>query len=256
MNNMENTNNQPSQISSNLEEPLAISGSKDNAPQYLDHLEKTATSAKLGYYLWISRFFVLAAVVSMSFLVLASLALFRLAPRVTVEPLLLVKNSESDNLVSNESISFDMNSKDILMKMYIKQYVTLRNAIIHDKDEMRVRWMSGGMVSFLSSPKVYNEFGAPLAEKWESIIKQSSSREVDITSVVRQGGDKSAVWKVDFKTYDLGGDRADSEGVKVKYWTASVTARFIPERSFSFYRLINPLGFTVTRYSQTEVNIF
>ena len=39
----------------------------------------------------------------------------------------------------------------------------------------------------------------------------------------------------------------------VRYWTASITAVFIKERMFSGMRLINPLGFTVLRYSQTQV---
>ena len=44
--------------------------------------------------------------------------------------------------------------------------------------------------------------------------------------------------------------------MKERYWTASVTARFYPERVFMGRRLINPIGFTVTRYSQSEVEIF
>lgn len=241
-------------------QPLSI-GSDGNSggPKYIDHLEKNTNSAKMLYYLWISRFFVLTAVVSMSFLILASLVLFRLAPRVTVEPLLLINNSDSENLVSSESISYDMPSRDLLMKMYIKQYVVLRNTIIHDTIEMQSRWMAGGMLNFLSSRAVYNEFGNTIGSKWEKIVAQPLTREVDITSVTRQGGDRSPIWKVDFKTYDLPntrGTKTSADAIKVRYWTSSIIAKFIPERAFSFRRLINPLGFTVTRYSQTEVNIF
>ena len=69
------------------------------------------------------------------------------------------------------------------------------------------------------------------------------------------------MWKVDFKTYDLQNDAMQDQTqqeatLRVRYWTASVTAFFIPERSFVALRLVNPLGFTVTRYSQTEVEIF
>lgn len=239
---------------------LAIAGEKSSdAPKYIEQLDRTTHSAKMVYYLWISRFFVLTAVVSMSFLILASLSLFRLAPRVTVEPLLLINNSDSANLVSSESVAYDMPSRDLLMKMYIKQYVSLRNTIIHDTIEMQSRWMAGGMLSFLSSPAVYNEFGNAVGSKWEKIVSQPITREVDITSITRQGGEKSPIWKVDFKTYDLPnekGTKTSADAVKVRYWTSSIIAKFIPERAFSFRRLINPLGFTVTRYSQTEVNIF
>ena len=82
---------------------------------------------------------------------------------------------------------------------------------------------------------------------------------MEIISIGRVGGEKSPVWKVDFRTYDLSPEvRNDQSGSMVlvtKYWTASVTAFFIPERMFMSKRLMNPLGFTVTRYSQTEVEI-
>lgn len=237
---------------------LAIS---DGQPHYIDHLEKEQSTAKQKYYLWVSRFFILTATISMLFFVLASLSLFRLAPLVTVEPFLLITQSESENIVRNEAIAQDMASKDKLLEMFIRQYVIIRNTIINDPIEMRTRWMSGGMLDYLSSPDVYNEFGEATKKIWETIFKQVLVREVEIISVSRQGGNRSAVWKVDFKTYDLyneqGNTQAQQEAtLRVRYWTASITAYFIPERSFVALRLINPLGFTVTRYSQTEVEIF
>ena len=95
---------------------------------------------------------------------------------------------------------------------------------------------------------------------WEDIFKKVLVREVEIISITRQGGSRSAVWKVDFKTYDLYNEIGQSQGkqestLRVRYWTASVTAYFIPERAFIVPRLINPMGFTVTRYSQTEVEV-
>jgi len=62
---------------------------------------------------------------------------------------------------------------------------------------------------------------------------------------------------VDFKTYTLEKDEQDNATMervmKTRYWTASVTAVYIKERAFSGIRLINPLGFTVLRYSQAQV---
>ena len=239
---------------------MAISGAVDT-PQYIKHLEKERTTFKQIYYLWVSRFFILTATVSMIFLVLASLSLFRLAPLVTVEPFLLINQSESDNIVRNEAIAQDMASKDKLLEMFIRQYVIIRNTIINDPVEMRTRWMGGGMLDYLSSPSVYNEFGRTTKTIWETIFKQVLVREVEIISVTRQGGNRSAVWKVDFKTYDLYNEQSKTQAqqestLRVRYWTSSITAYFIPERSFVVSRLINPLGFTVTRYSQTEVEVF
>lgn len=231
------------------------------APQYLDHLEEVRNSFRERYYLWISRFFIATATMSMMFLVLASLSLFRLAPMVKVEPFLLSSQAESENIVRNEIIDQSMASKDKLLDMFIRQYVIIRNTIVNDPIEMQTRWMSGGMLNYLSAPMVYNDFGRATQAIWETIFKQVLVREVEIISVTRQGGSKSAVWKVDFKTYDLYNEQGKTQAqqettLRVRYWTSSITAYFIPERAVIFPRLINPLGFTVTRYSQTEVEIF
>ena len=243
----------------NGQKVLAISGTVPE-PQYINKLEEETHTVRQIYYLWVSRFFILTATLSCVFLVLASLSLFKLAPMVTVEPFLLVSQSESNDIVRNEAMDRNMASKEKLLKMYIKQYVVLRNTIINDPIEMRTRWMGGGMLNYLSSPDVYNEFGKATKVLWESIFKQVLVREVEIISLSRQGGSKSAVWKVDFKTYDLYNEASQSQGqqeatLRVRYWTASITANFIPERSFILPRLVNPLGFTVVRYSQTEVEV-
>ena len=243
----------------NGQQPLAI-GSNVSEPQYINKLEEENHTVKQIYYMWVSRFFILTATVSCVFLVLASLSLFRLAPMVTVEPFLLVNQSSSDDIVRSEAMDRNMASKEKLLKMFIKQYVVLRNTIINDPIEMRSRWMGGGMLNYLSAPDVYNEFGNATKSLWENIFKKILVREVEIISITRQGGSRSAVWKVDFKTYDLYNEGGKTQGqqestLRVRYWTASVTANFIKERSFITPRLINPLGFTVVRYSQTEVEV-
>ena len=121
---------------------LAIEGNA-KAPQYINELEEEQSTFRQTYYLWVSRFFIVTATISMMFFVMASLALFRLAPMVEVEPFLLINQSESENIVRNEAISQDMTSKDKLLEMFIRQYVILRNTIINDPVEMRSRWMGG-----------------------------------------------------------------------------------------------------------------
>ena len=124
---------------------------------------------------------------------------------------------------------------------------------------MNSRWMPGGMVHFLSSWPIYGQFNAGVKDTIIAIKNNSQVREVEIISIGRLGGKKSEVCKVDFKTYDMMPNKTgESKGfvMKERYWTASVTARLYPERVFMGRRLINPLGFTVIRYSQSEVEIF
>lgn len=223
---------------------------------FISKEEKETTSLKMVYYLWLSRLFIFFTVISLLVFLSSSLALFRLAPQVEVEPFLIIKQDNSDNLVRSEPISQNMASKDLLLETFIKQYVILRNTIVNDQTEMNSRWKPGGMIHFLSSWPVFTQFRNSVAD-----IKLTDGRvrEVEIISIGRQGGSRSEVWKVDFKTYDLSRGNTETGGafkMKEQYWTASVTARFYPERVFMGRRLINPIGFTVTRYSQSEVEIF
>lgn len=242
------------------QQTLAIESSQRH-PEFLSQLEREGEGAKLTYYLWLSRFFIVLASISLMFLISCALALFRLAPMVTVEPFLIINQDNSKDVVREEPITMDMSSKEKLMKMFISQYVILRNTVINDPTEMRSRWLPGGMVSYMSAEDVFWAFHQSASSNWENMFKRSLVKEVEIIDINRQGGERSPVWKVDFKTYELYDEQGKSQAQKestlrVRYWTASVTAYFIRERMFMGRRLINPLGFTVTRYSQTEVEIF
>lgn len=230
-------------------------GNKENV-EFLETLDRETESLKLRYYTWLSRLFIFLAVLSCLFMVFAALALFRLAPLVSVEPFLIINQDTSQGIVRQEPITTRMASKDQLMETFVRQYILLRNTVINDETEMKSRWIEGGMVNFLSSNNVFYDFFDNLELKMIQYQNMGLSREVEIIKIYRQGGKKSPLWKVDFKTYDLYEPNGGGELVyKERYWTASVTAYFFRERIFMGRRLINPIGFTVTRFSQTEVEI-
>jgi len=238
---------------------LAIgNGNNQYQVEFISEYEQKESRLKLVYYMWLSRFFTFLAIISLSVFLCASLALFRLAPQVTVKPFLIVSQDKSSEIVRAEGMDLNMPSKDKLVKTFIKQYVELRNTMIDDQIEMRTRWQAGGMLNFLSAPAVFNEFDAYREKVLNQQILDNTIQEVEIISVNRIGGQYSPLWKVDFKTYTI--NKKDQEGkqervMDVKYWTASVTAVLIKERLFVGRRLVNPLGFTVLRYSQTEVEV-
>ena len=194
---------------------LSLTDGNGHTHEFLGEAEKEVISAKQNYYKWLSRLFIFFATLSLLVFMSSSLALF------------------------------------------IKQYVILRNTILRDEGEMMLRWYPGGMVNFLSSDYVFSEFDAYRRSVWQKMLDSKIVREVEIISVDRVGGEKSSVWKVDFRTFDLSEYQRDNKtrgiSLKIRYWTASVTAFFFRERQFVGLRLINPIGFTVVRYSQTEV---
>ena len=217
-----------------------------------------ARSLKEAYYQWLSRLIMLLCMLSLCFFASASLVLFRMAPQVSVEPFLVITQNESDKMVRYEVIATDMASRKQMMEVFIKQYVMMRNNVINDQKEMLSRWFAGGIVNYMSSPDVYIAFKNETVNSLASLLKEGVVRDTEIISMGKVGGEKSPVWKVDFRTYDLQAGNNEDDGrlvLKTHYWTASVTAFFIPQRIFMAKRFINPLGFTVTRYSQTEVEI-
>ena len=214
---------------------------------------------KEAYYQWVARLTILVCIVSLAFFASASLVLFRMAPLVTVEPFLIIRQDNSDSMVRYETIAQDMASNKQMMETFIKQYVTMRNAVINDEREMQARWFAGGIVNYLSAPRVFIDFNNQQVPEMNNLLREKVVRDVEVISVAKVGGERSPVWKVDFRTYDLSPQTQNSETGRMvlttRYWTASVTAFFIKERMFMAKRLMNPLGFTVVRYSQTEVEI-
>ncbi len=241
---------------------LAITNeNKNSEPQraYATEVDGRLSTLKENYYKWLARLLILFASVSLIVFMAASLVLFRMAPRVEVEPFLIVKQDATDGLVRHEPIEYNMASKKQLMEIFVKQYVIIRNSLINDEREMQIRWFAGGWVHFLSMQNVFDEFDKQRKAEWQSVRDSGASREVEIISVGKQGGENSPVWKIDFKTYELNPQARDLRTgeipLKTKYWTASMTAYFIRGRELMSVRLFNPLGFTVVRYSQTEVEV-
>lgn len=236
---------------------MALTDKSGRIYHFLGQAEKEKHSVKMYYYLWLSRMFIFTAAISLAIFVAASLALFKLAPMVTVEPFLIINQSSSDDIARYEPIALNMASREQFIETFVRQYVMYRNTVLNDELEMMSRWYPGGIINFLSSPDVYKEFNKNLEKVVRENLSKGVSREVEIISSQRVGGKRSAVWKVNFKTYEiLGHDRNDKSGYLVlntAYWTASITAFFIPERIFMGRRLMNPLGFTVVKYDQSKV---
>ena len=190
---------------------LAITDANGEKHEFISETEEEVSSAKLTYYMWLSRLFIFFCTISLITFMSTSLALFDLAPRVSVEPFLIIKQDSSDSIVRSEAIETDMPSKKQLMKIFIEQYVILRNTIIRDEAEMKLRWYPGGMINFLSSDYVFSVFDEYRRNIWKTMLDSKIVREIEIISADKLGGEKSPVWKVDFVTYDLSEYQRDNK---------------------------------------------
>ena len=204
----------------------------------------------------------LLATASITLGVSATLSIMKLAPEIIVDPQIYVDMSDTSSLVKREFVDRRMESREKMMVNFIKQYVEIRNSYIKDEQEMVSRWSWGGLISYLSTYKVYQEFEKEYPKLQVEIDTKKATRAVEIISVERTGGERSNTWKVDFKTYDftykldgLGRKRSVEPLIEEKLWTANVRGYIDPYRRTSFRRLINPLGFVIYSYYQSEIKV-
>ena len=241
---------------------LASRNKTESTPEFITEDVVEVSRARLTYYKWINRFMALLAILSLGYSVCAVLVLSKIVPQIIVDPQIFVQFSDSKSWVKREYINPQMDSRTKILINFMKQYVELRNTYMSDTSEMKKRWLWGGLLSYLSSYKVYQEFAAEFPSLSKELNKNRISRSVEILSVERTGGEKSYMWKVEFKTYDYTykntseyGGSSDVLGpeIKERYWTANIGARFVRGRRTSYRRLINPLGFMVYKYFQSEI---
>ncbi|MBR2137610.1 MAG: hypothetical protein IJ852_06640 [Alphaproteobacteria bacterium] len=245
------------QLNSGVKKLLLTNGQKKPAyqPQFITDVEIAEHSSKEVYFRWLSRLVTLCAIVSLGFFLSASLVIFRLAPEVIVEPLLITNQSDSDTMVRYEPMAVDMPSSRKLMEMFIKQYIIMRNAVVNDEQEMRTRWGPGGIVNYMSMPDVYNDFVGQNIEHVEKMFDKDFSSEVRIDKIGKIS-EESPAWEVDFTIYNLSNNHSGKNGaltLKIVKYRASITPKFMANRRAVFPRLINPLGFTVLKYNQDEI---
>jgi len=223
-------------------------------PHFIDEMDEDETRGKKRYFLWLSRLVMLCAVIALGFFLCSTLVIFRLAPEIIVEPLMLVANQkDSASMVRYEPINTQMPSLKQMTEMFVKQYVIMRNTVINDEQEMTTRWGYGGIVHYLSSEEVYKEFVGKNAQRVTAMFDNEYSSEVYIERAVKD--EITSAWTVDFAVHNLSRGRNSSGALTLKTlrYRASVTPKYYPERHFVARRLINPLGFTVVKYNQSEI---
>ena len=231
------------------------SRSRSYQPHFISEVEAEESYGKERYFRWLSRLVMLCALISLSFFLCSTLVIFRLAPEIIVEPLMLVgSQSDSNNLVRYEPITEKMPSLKQMTEMFIKQYIIIRNTVIIDEQEMTTRWGVGGIIQCLSSESVYEDFVGRNFGDVNRMYNHEYSSEVYIDRIGKEGKN-SPSWTVDFTIHHLSQGRNNMGSMKLKTerFRASITPRYHPERRLVTRRLVNPLGFTVDKYNQSEI---
>lgn len=194
-------------------------------------------------FMWLSRIFggICFAVVT-SATVLA-LSLIHLTSEAEANALLVSKPTYSENLAYFEPLHMDMPTMDVLAEMFVRQYVTVRNTTWKDLPEMRRMWGPGGIVRYMSTPAVYDQFWRREAIRYfDGERAPSVMIEPDIRRIIKEGWNS---WQIFFDTRLM--ETPISEPV-IDHWIATIQFRYYPGNAVMYNRLRNPLGFTVTQY--------
>ena len=84
---------------------LSLADGSGRTHEFISETEQEKAGFKLKYYMWLSRLFIFFAIVSLLIFMSSSLALFKLAPQVNVEPFLIINQDSSDGIVRAVAIT-------------------------------------------------------------------------------------------------------------------------------------------------------
>lgn len=226
-----------------------------NAPAHRDRIGAYPKDVDLPTlserrYLWTARAMAVALTVSLLANTALGFGIAALLPLVRVMPVLIGFHEPSNQVVTLEPLDLEARGLDYMTEFLIRQYVTVRNSVVNDEQEMTRRWgVENSTMRLMSTDDAYNQFAQETKIAYDRLVQEKFTRSVEILSVSKIAEN---YWQAEFQTRDhslLAGLSADQDPTGL--WVASMRIEFHPQRISFDNRLVNPLGFTVTAYSVT-----
>lgn len=182
-------------------------------------------------------------------LALTSIALvcviIALLPLKEIKPMLVTIKDKGDQIVRIEPIERNEKATTLLMETLSRHYVTLRETI--DLQTEDVRWkhlslMTGAELNheFLESMTLENA-DSPFKKRQE----QKVTREVQILSSTSLAPSAPNIFQVEW----ISRDRHQGQIIGQGYWISTLTVALEPHEIPIEDQYINPIGFTVTHYT-------
>ncbi len=200
-------------------------------------------------YLWMARTFALVSVVSFLSTIMLIVALYSLLPIVRVQPFYLTTLNKDQQVISVVRPNFRQINMQLLSEAFIRQYILARLTVGSNIAEMERRWGIDGIINWMSSAVVYEEFSKTADLALNQARNDGLTRNVKILNIVplraEQGGGN--VWRAEIELTDM--KYGDSAPVRTR-WIVTLKVEFQTTRKGLTWekRLKNPLGFTVVRF--------
>lgn len=174
-----------------------------------------------------------------------TLTLVHFAPKVKVVAQLFSPNVMNFGQLSEAaSLEGVVSDKRLIDEMLVRYYIRMRHEFIRDEYELTRRWGPSGPIARLSFPDVYQNFFKENGNLEETVKKYPGTASTHITSISRLDN----IFTVDFDVYDW----VNSGVGGVKSRRAVIRFIDIPGRRGFWIDMVNPYGFTVQQYTETE----
>lgn len=201
-------------------------------------------------YLWTARAFAVITALSLCCNIVLILAIFQVIPLYRIEPFLLTFQDRNEQVYNIGPITSELRNRKSITEVFVRDYVLQRSAFNRNVEIAKSRWMAGGSVQEMSTPKVYQEFLDNVAQKAISVIQEKGmERKIRILSINELTNN---IWQVEYEASDT---YPDSIKPEISYWTASLTVSYRRKTVKYGERLKNPLGFTVTKYALSRNSV-
>lgn len=174
-----------------------------------------------------------------------ALTLAHFAPEIRVVAQLFSPNIMNFSHL-NEATSFEgqVSDKRLIDEMLVRYYIRMRHDFIRDEYELTNRWGPRGPIARLSAPDVYQAFFAKNGNLEETVKRYPGTASVHITDVSRLDN----IFTVDFDIYEW----ANGGLARVQSRRAVIRFVDVPSRRSFAVDMVNPYGFTVTQYTETQ----
>ena len=196
-------------------------------------------------YLWTSRLLVVLSGLSICFNMMLASTIYLMLPQIRVTPEFYNINKYFNQIERVQKREIRYPVSDLITEQYIREYLIARYTVTDDYEDMQLRWGTGSVLYWYSTPAVYDNFVQTDARASLMQFRRNGlQRYIEIAWVrpLSRG-----LWQAQFTTYDF---TNNNPVPSVAYWRA--TMRIVYARlNFvdALDRINNPYGFLVASYS-------
>ncbi|AIL13627.1 hypothetical protein IM40_11215 (plasmid) [Candidatus Paracaedimonas acanthamoebae] len=171
-----------------------------------------------------------------------------LLPLKEVQPMLVTLKDKGEQVVRIEPITRNEKATILLMETLSRQYVTLRETIDLQTEELRwkqLSLMTGAQLNdeFMSLMKPENQ-DSPFKKRQEELV----TREIQILSSTSLAPSAPNIYQVEW----ISRDRHKGQVIGQGHWVSTLTVSLEPQAVSIEDQYINPIGFTVTHYTLAQ----